>query len=134
VVSIAGPAAADAYAYRVFRTGSLNFASGANSPTAVRYIGTVLASGSGTVTFNDYNYTIPGSEPVFLLDMREEDEAIDYRYLLPLTRINLFAANLYAPWCVASIGAIRNRIPKMHAVIRNFIPDNPLWNPLGANA
>ena len=133
VVSIAGPAAADAYAYRVFRTGSLGFAGATGSATAVRYIGSYLASGSGTVKFVDYNYSIPGGESVFLLDMRAEDSAVDYRYLLPLTRINLFAANLYMPWCVAAIGAIRNRIPKFHAIIRNFIPDNPTWNPLGAN-
>jgi hypothetical protein len=133
VVAIGGPAAADAYAYRVFRTGAGGFASGSNSPTAVRYVGSILASGTGTVNFIDYNYQLPGSEEIYLLDMRTEDEALDYRYLLPLTRINLFAANLYMPWCVASIGAIRNRIPKMHAVIRNFVPDNPAWNPLGAN-
>ena len=133
VLSIAGPAAADAYAYRVFRTGAGGFASGANSATAVRYVGSVLASGSGTVKFTDYNYTIPGSEEVFLLDMREEDAAVDYRYLLPLTRINLFAANLYMPWCVAAIGAIRNRIPKFHAIIRNITVDSANWNPLGAN-
>ena len=133
VLSIAGPVAADATAFRVFRTGALGFASGANSATAVRYIGAIAASGSGTVKFTDYNYTIPGSEEVYLLDMREEDAGIDWRYLLPLTRINLFAANLYMPWCVAAIGAIRNRIPKFHAIIRNFVPDSPVWNPLGAN-
>jgi hypothetical protein len=37
------------------------------------------------------------------------------------------------PWCVAAIGAIRNRIPKFHAIIRNVVVDNPVWNPLGAN-
>ena len=133
VVSIAGPAAADAYAYRVFRSGAGGYGAASGSPTAFRYVGSVLASGSGTVTFVDYNYTIPGSEELYLVDMRVEDGALDYRYLLPLTRINLFAANLYMPWCVASIAAIRNRIPKFHAIIRNFTADNPTWNPLGAN-
>ena len=133
-MAIAGPAAADAYAFRVFRTGAGGFASGSDSPTAVRYVGSILASGSGTVNFVDYNYILPGGEQLYLLDMRSEDDALDYRHLLPLTRINLFAANLYMPWCVASIGAIRNRIPKFHAIIRNFVPDSPVWNPLGANA
>ena len=87
-VAIAGPVAADATTFRVFRTGSANanslpFASGANSPTAVRYIGSIAASGSGTVTFVDLNTTIPGSERIYLLDMREEDNALDYRYFLP---------------------------------------------------
>lgn len=132
-VAIGGPAAADAYAYRVFRTGSAGFASGANSPTAVRYIGAVLANGTGTVNFVDYNYVIPGSQEIFLLDMREEDAALDYRYLLPLTRINLFAANLYMPWAVASIGAVRNRIPKFHAIIRNITIDDTSWNAFGSN-
>jgi len=142
VVSIAGPAAADATAYRVFRTGAGEasaasgspFASGANSATAVRYIGSVTASGSGTVTFVDANAKIPGGEEIFLLDMRGEDGSLDYRYLLPLTRVELFAANLYMPWAVCSIGAIRNRIPRFNAIITNYVPDNPTWNPLGSNA
>lgn len=132
-LAIAGPVAADATAYRVFRTGSLGFASGANSPTAVRYVGAVAASGSGTVTFVDTNANLPGGERIYLLDMREEDGSLDYRYLLPLTRVELFAANLYMPWAVCSIGAMRNRIPKFNALITNYIPDNPTWNPLGKN-
>ena len=143
VVAIAGPTDSASLtaltAYRVFRTGSggsagTPFASGANSPTAVRYIGAIAASGSGTVNFVDYNGTLPGSEKIFLLDMREEDSALDFRFLLPLTRVELFAQNLYMPWAVASIGALRNRIPRFHAVIQNFLPDNPTWNPLGSNA
>lgn len=138
VVSIAGPVAADATAFRVFRTGSGGatsspFASGANSATAVRYVGTVAASGATTVTFVDNNSVIPGAESIFLLDLRNEDGALDYRYLLPLTRVELFAQNLYMPWAVCSIGALRVKIPKFHGIIRNFVPDNPIWNPLGAN-
>lgn len=134
VISIAGPAAADATAFRVFRTGAAGFASGANSPTAVRYIGAVAANGSGTVTFVDSNARIPGADAIFLLDLRDDDGgAVDYRYLLPLTRVELFAANLFMPWAVCSIGAMRNRIPKFNAIITNYIPDNPIWNPLGSN-
>lgn len=134
VVSIAGPVAADATAYRVFRTGTGGFASGANSPTAVRYIGAVAANGSGTVTFVDANARIPGADSIYLLDLRDDDGgAVDYRYLLPLTRVELFAANLFMPWAVCSIGAMRNRIPKFNAIINNYIPDNPIWNPLGSN-
>ena len=138
-VAIAGPAAADATVFRVFRSGgaistSNPFASAANSPTAFRYIGSIAASGTGTVNFLDLNGTIPGSEKIFLLDLRQEDNALDFRYLLPLTRIELFAQNLYMPWAVASIGAIRNRIPRFHGIITNFVPDNPIWNPVGANS
>ena len=133
-VAIAGPAAADATNFRVFRSGAGGYLNASGSPTAFRYIGQIAASGSGTVTFVDYNYLIPGSESIYLLDLREEDGAMDWRYLLPLTRINLFAANLYMPWCVAAIGALRNRIPKFHAYIKNIVVDNPQWNPLGANA
>jgi hypothetical protein len=133
VVAIGGPAAADAYAYRVFRTGPSGFAGATGVATSVRYIGAILANGSSTVNFTDYNYTIPGQQEIYLLDMREEDGAIDFRYLLPLTRVNLFAANLYMPWAVAMIGAIRNRIPKFHGLIRNVLVDDPSWNPFGAN-
>ena len=134
VISIAGPAAADSTAYRVYRTGTGGFASGANSPTAVRYIGSVAANGSGTVTFVDSNARIPGADQIFLLDLRDDDGgAVDYRYLVPLTRVELFAANLFQPWAVCTIGAMRNRIPKFNAIINNYIPDNPIWNPLGAN-
>jgi hypothetical protein len=135
VVSIGNPTANDAYAYRVFRTGAGGFGGAAQSPTAVRYIGSVLVSGGGgaTTAFVDYNGTIPGSEKIFLLDMRPEDDALDYRYLLPLTRVELFAQNLYMPWAVCSIGAIRNRIPKFHGIIQNFVPDSPVFTPYGAN-
>jgi hypothetical protein len=138
VVTITGPVAADATAYRVFRSGaggstSTPFASGANSPTAVRYIGSVAANGSGAVTFVDANAVIPGSEKIFLLDLRAEDAALDYRYLLPLTRVELFAQNLYMPWAVCNISALRNRIPKFHGIIVNFTPDSPVWSPLGEN-
>lgn len=133
VVTIAPPVANDMYAFRVFRTGNGGFASASDSPTAVRWIGNVLGSGSSNVTFNDANTLIPGSESIFLLDMRNEDSALDYRFLLPLTRIELFAQNLYMPWAVASIGAIRNRIPKFHAIIVGFVPDSAVWTPYGPN-
>ena len=100
VVAIAGPVAADATAFRVFRSGSggstgLPFAgsSGSASATAYRYIGSIAASGSGTVNFVDSNALIPGGERIYMLDMREEDAAVDFRYLLPLTRVELFAQN-----------------------------------------
>jgi len=134
VLSIAGPAAADAVAFRVFRTGAGGFSGATGSATAVRYIGSVAANGASTVTFVDNNSILPGGESIFLLDLRSEDAALDYRYLLPITRVELFAASLYMPWAVCMIGALRNKVPKFHAIIRNFIPDNPLWNPLGANA
>lgn len=132
-LAIAGPAAADAIAYRVFRSGSKGFTGATGSPTAVRYIGSVAAAGTGTVYFTDLNTVLPGGESIFLLDLRSEDQALDFRYLLPITRVELFAASLYLPWAVCSIGAIRNKVPKFHAVVKNFVPDNPLWNPLGAN-
>jgi hypothetical protein len=140
VVTITGTNAGDFTAYRVFRSGTGGstgspFAgpSGSSSPTAYRFIGAVAASGATAVTFADLNTVLPGGERIYLLDMRQEDGALDYRYLLPLTRVELFAQNLYMPWAVCSIGAVRNRIPKFHALIINYIPDNPLWNPLGAN-
>lgn len=135
-LAIVNPTSNDAYAYRVFRTGSGGFGGAANSPTSVRFIGTVLASGAGgaTTTFVDYNGTIPGSEKIFLLDLHEADGALDWRFLLPLTRVELFAQSLYMPWAVCSIGALRNRIPKFHAVIQNFVPDAATWNSYGANA
>jgi hypothetical protein len=134
VLTITPPGAADASAFRVFRSGNGYAVGGTGaSPTAFRYIGTVAANGSTPVTFTDSNAVIPGSESIFLLDMHEDDFALDFRFLMPLTRIELFAQNLYMPWAVAMIGAIRNRIPKFHGIIQNFTPDNPVWNPLGAN-
>jgi hypothetical protein len=134
VVTIAPPGDTTAANFRVYRSGLGASGVGASGvPSAVRYIGTVAANGSSNVTFADGNNTIPGAETIFLLDMTEADNALDYRFLLPLTRIELFAQNLYMPWAVASIGAIRNRIPKFHGVIRNYVPDNPVFNPLAAN-
>lgn len=127
------PADTTAYAFRVFRSGLGGFASGSNSPTAVRAIGSVLASGSVARTFVDNNSVIPGAETIFLLDLYEADQAFDYRFLLPLTRVELFAQNLYMPWAVCTIAAPRVRIPKFHGVIRNYVPNSPVWNPLGKN-
>jgi hypothetical protein len=130
------PSEATDVAFRVYRSG-LGYApasSGVANPAAVRYIGTIAASAGSTVNFVDLNAKIPGSEDIFLLDMDEDDYAIDFRYLLPLTKIELFAQNLYMPWAVAMIGAIRLRIPKFHGMIVNYVPDQPAWNPLSANA
>jgi hypothetical protein len=137
-LTIAAPGAADATAYRVYRSG-LGYASGITTsgslnPAAYRYIGTVAANGASNVTFIDYNQTIPGSENIFLLDMDENDYAVDFRYLLPLTRVELFAQNLYMPWAVCMIGSLRLRVPKFHGRIKNAVVDNPNFNPLTPNA
>lgn len=133
-LTINPPAANDAYAFRVFRSGLGYVKTGANNtPYSFRYIGTVLANGATAVTYADTNAKIPGSETIFLLDLSEEDHAIDWRYLLPLSRIELFAQNLYMPWAVASIGAIRNRIPKFSGCIKNFVPLSPTFSPTSSN-
>ena len=134
VLTIQPPGAADATNFRVFRSGNGGYAVASGSATAYRYVGTVAASGSSNVTWTDLNTYIPGSETLFLLDMREEDFALDYRFLMPLTKVELFAQNLYMPWAVVMIGALRNRIPKFHAIIQNYVPDNPSWSPYKPNA
>lgn len=134
------PNGSSAQAFRVYRSG-LGYcpgivgqpASGAVNPASYRFIGAVLASGSSTVTFIDLNTKIPGSETIFLLDMDENDHAIDFRYLLPLTKIELFAQNLFMPWAVCMIGALRLRIAKFHGQINNFVPDSPVFAPLSPN-
>jgi hypothetical protein len=128
------PTDATASAFRVFRSGLGGYGAASGSPTAFRYIGSLAASGSAAVTFNDLNTVIPGSEAIFLLDLAEEDAAFDYRFLLPLTRVELFAQSLYQPWAVATIATPRVRVPRFHAVIRNYVPTSPAWNPLGTNA
>lgn len=133
-VAIAGPAAADAANFRVYRSGITSPAVGNTNPAAVRYIGTVAASGSGTVHYVDANLHIPGSETIFLLDLDEQDMALDFRYLLPLTKVELFAQNLYMPWAVAAIGAVRLKIAKFHGFIYNYVPENADFNPLASNA
>lgn len=133
VLTIAPPAAHDAYAFRVYRSG-LGYNAGASSvPTAFRHIGDVLANGGSNVTFNDLNTKIPGSETIFILDLDEQDDAFDYRWLLPLSKIELFAQNLFMPWAVAHIGAPRVRIPKFHGMITNYVPHKTDFNPLASN-
>lgn len=131
-LTITPPAANDEYAFRVFRSG-LGYTTTPADPAQFRYIGELVANGATAVTFVDYNTHIPGSETVFLLDMSDEDNAIDFRYLLPLTKIELFAQSLYMPWAVALIGAIRVRVPKFHAIIENIVMDGFGFNPLLAN-
>ncbi len=132
-LTIQPPASADAYAFRVYRSGKGYGLSSGQNPASFRYIGVVLASGSSNVTYTDLNARIPNSEDIFLLDFDEADHALDYRFLLPLTRIELFAQNLYMPWAVAHIGAVRNRIPKFHGIIKNFVPLTPTFDPLQPN-
>ena len=130
------PAEATDAAFRIYRSG-LGYApatSGAANAASYRYVGTVAASGGSAVTWTDLNTKIPGSETIFLLDLDENDFALDFRYLLPLTKIELFAQNLYMPWAVCMIGASRLRIPKFHGLINNYVPDQPNWNPLLPNA
>ena len=134
-LTIYPPGDSSAYAYRVYRSG-LGYSpvsSGVANPASYRQIGSVAASGSSSVAFTDLNTKIPGGETIFLLDMDENDAAIDFRYLLPLTKIELFASSLYMPWAVAMIGAIRLKIAKFHGKITNFLPDNPEFSPLTPN-
>lgn len=137
-VTITPNAANDAAAFRVYR-GGLGYkqendtATGAAKAHKFRHIGDVLANSTNPVTFADLNNKIPGSETVFILDMDEEDDALDYRWLLPLTKVELFAQNIYMPWAVAHIGAPRIRIPKFHGMISNYVPQSATWNPLVSN-
>lgn len=130
------PSTIDMTALRIYRSGLGYDQTGTNiSPNAFRYIGEVLIGSTGaggTVSYVDLNDWIPGSETIFLLDLDEMDDAVDYRYLLPLSRIELFASNLFMPWAVATIGSVRLRIPKFNGAITNYVPDAPGWNPLKA--
>lgn len=144
-LTITPPGNTDAQAFRIFRSGLGGCANNASpQPSEFRYIGAVAANGASTVQFVDLNGgtvpstglatgKIPGSSDIFLLDMDPVDLAIDFRMLLPLVRVELFASNLFMPWAVASIGAIRLRVPKFHGFIRNYVPTNPVWNPLAVN-
>jgi len=132
-LTIAPPGAADASVFRVFRTGLGDTTATSATPGKFRYIGSVAANGSNNVTFTDLNTHIPGSETIYLLDMDEQDGAIDYRMLLPLSRIELFAQNLYSPWAVAMIGALRLRIPKFHGLIHNIVLPEAGFDPTSTN-
>jgi hypothetical protein len=83
--------------------------------------------------FVDLNTKIPGSETIFILDLDEQDDAFDYRYLMPLSKIDLFANNIFMPWAVACIGAPRVRIAKFHGMITNYPATKSDFNALSAN-
>jgi hypothetical protein len=126
------PSGSTAVAFRVFRSG-LGYTLGTGSDARqFRFIGEIAANGSTAVTFTDLNTKIPGSETIFLLDLDESDMALDMRYLLPLTKIDLYAQSLFMPWAVAAIMAPRVRIPKFHGIIRNYVASTTGFNPLVA--
>jgi len=128
------PSGAGATAFRVFRSGNgYNLTGTNNNPSSFRFIGEVVANGAAAVTFVDLNAKIPGSCTVFLLDLDDNHDALDYRWLLPVTKVDLFAQNLYMPWAVTHIGSPRVRIPKWHAVIKNYTAQDPNFSPLSAN-
>lgn len=135
-ITVTGNATADYVAFRVFRSGLGERQPTLNplNPASFRYVGVVNASGASAVgVFQDLNTKIPGSETIFLFDLDEQDNALDFRYLLPLTKIELFAQNLFMPWAVAAIGGLRMRIPKFHGAIINFVGDDADFNPLAPN-
>jgi hypothetical protein len=124
------PSGSGAVAFRVFRSG-LGYTG--TDARQFRFIGEVAANGASAVTFVDLNTKIPGSETIFLLDLDDQDMALDMRYLLPLTKIELYAQSLYFPWAVAAIMAPRVRIPKFHGMVRNYTPTTTGFNALVAN-
>lgn len=132
-LTITPGASSNAGAFRIFRSGLGYNNTATPSAQAFRYIGDVIAPTSGAATFVDLNTHIPGSASTFLLDLDERDDALDYRYLLPLTRVELFAQNLYMPWAVCAIGSIRVKIPRFHSLIKNYVPNRPDFNPLKPN-
>lgn len=137
---------ADTAVFRVYRSGLGYTQTSTPSPTKFRYVGCIKANGATPVNFVDLNggsgttallqhggTFLPGSTTIFLLDMDPIDLAIDYRMMLPLVRIDLFANNLFMPWAVANIGSIRLRVPQFHGMIKNYVPTNPEFNPLASN-
>lgn len=140
--------AAGVAAYRVFRSGigftgtvatwtnNTNANGSFPNPASFKFIGDIAISTNGTsaVNFYDLNRHIPGSESIFLLDLDEGDDALDWRTMLPLTKIELFANNIFMPWAICSIGSVRMRVPKFHGRIFNYVPATAQWNPLQANA
>ena len=126
------PNGSTATAFRVYRSGLGSVATGSTAAETVRHVGDIIANGSSAVVFQDYNTNIPGSETIFLLDLDEQDDALDYRYLLPLSKIDLFAQSLYMPYAVVTIGAPRVRIARFHGMITNYVPNKTEFNPLSA--
>ena len=141
-----GTNSASVVAFRVFRSGvgfagtaatwtnATNPNGGFANPASFKHIGSIASNGASAVTFYDLNQHIPGSETIFLLDLDEQDDALDYRVMLPISKIELFANNLYMPWAVASIGAPRVKIPKFHGYIKNYVPQSAQWSPTSPNA
>ena len=141
-----GSVAAGIAAFRVFRSGIgftgtvATWTNNSNpngsfpNPASFKYVGDIAANGASAVIFYDLNLHIPGSESIFLLDMDENDDAIDWRTMLPITKIELFAQNIFMPWAVASIGAVRMRVAKFHGRVKNYTPATAQWNALSTNA
>jgi len=127
------PNGASQAAYRIFRSGLGYTNPGTQNPSSFRLIGEVAANGSTAVTFTDLNTKIPGSMTIFLLDMDEEHDALDYRWLLPITKVDLFAQNLFMPWAITHIGTPRIKMPKYHMMIKNYVPATPEFNPQASN-
>lgn len=139
------PADTNQVAFRVFRAGQGYNVASSPDVNKIRYIGAVMSNGTNPVTFVDLNggynpllttqtpTKIPGSAEIYLLDMDPVDMAIDFRLLLPLVRVELFASNLFMPWAVAMIAALRMRVPQFHGYIKNYVPTNPVFDPLATN-
>jgi hypothetical protein len=91
------------------------------------------ASNPQAITLNGTYVT--GTTSVFVLDMDEADEALDFRQLFPLTRMDLAVVGPTLPFLLNFYGYMRAPKPNWHALIQNVLPTPVLeggWNPLGA--
>ncbi len=119
------PADAKNTGYRVYLS-AVNAADGSDC----RFHCEIAATGEQQTLTIDGHW-VTGSTNIYLLSMDPADRAIDWRQLLPLTRMNLAITGPVIPFLINLYGYLRVMKPNWHALIKNVIPSTVDWAPLG---
>lgn len=117
--------------YRCKQNGG-NTASLGGGDSDFRLMRMVPKASSGNTVYLDLNKDIPGSVSVPVLDMSAEDDAIDFRQFLPMTKWQLPNGIGFQPvlsWMQFYFGYLRIAKPKYHGYIKNIVPSKAAWRP-----
>jgi hypothetical protein len=103
---------------------------GTNAKADLREMIRIPRASGSTTTYVDKNADVPGTSPVFVVNLAPGQEALTVRRLLPLTQFPLYPTNTATvPWAVLLFCALRMGKEKHHGIIRNVLPNGAAWQP-----
>lgn len=103
---------------------------GTNAPADFRLVARVARAAGATTVYNDDNQNVPGTSPVFLVNMAPGAQAVQLRRLLPMTMFPLYPTSKASrPWAQLLFCYLRVAKTKHIAMVKNVLPGNASWKP-----